>query len=327
MANRDPKFPWFRTYADIVDNAKIRLLAFEDRWHFVALCALKCDGLLEERDDHLFERKIALKLGVQIRELDEIKRRLMEVDLIDDGFQPKKWEMRQHRKSTLPDGETLEGYKGYVYFIGSKPLKTVKIGFSKNPWARVKDLQTGRSDKLAVVATVKTTEVSEKSIHDLFEDERRAGEWFDISHKLQGVISAIKEKKVRDASDVVNYVCDYVATTKETEPDTDTDTEEDISPKGDCASGDALKPEHVVEEWNKIAPKLGKPLVRKITPARRQLLKARIAQYELDDFVTVFAKSEKSKFLRGDTGWHGFSFDWVFKQANFQKVIEGNYDG
>lgn len=104
--------------------------------------------------------------------------------------------------------------------------------------------------------------------------------------------------------------------------------EEVISPKGDCPSDDGpvLRPEHIVEEWNKVAPRLAKPLVRNLTPERRQLLKARIAQYDLDDFLNVFGKIERSPFLRGDTGWRGGNFDWFFKKANFQKTLEGNYD-
>lgn len=103
---------------------------------------------------------------------------------------------------------------------------------------------------------------------------------------------------------------------------------EELEPKGSCPSGDepALKPEHIVEAWNQRAPTLGKPTVRNLTPERRQLLKARIGQYGLDDFHSVFGKIERSAFLRGDTGWTGCNFDWVFKKANFQKIIEGNYD-
>lgn len=98
-----------------------------------------------------------------------------------------------------------------------------------------------------------------------------------------------------------------------------------IEPKGSCASDDApiLKPEHVVEIWNETAPRIGKPSVRDITPERRQLLKARIGQYALEDFQSVFGKIERSAFL---SGWRGCGFDWVFKKANFQKILEGNYD-
>lgn len=102
--------------------------------------------------------------------------------------------------------------------------------------------------------------------------------------------------------------------------------ETELEPDDSCASGDALEPEHIVEHWNEIAPTLGKPCIRKLTPARRSLLKARIAQNGLEDFVEVFANIRASPFLRGDKGWHGCTFDWVFKQANFQKILEGNYN-
>src|SRR5688572_12073933 len=85
---------WFRMWADSVDNPKLRLLAFEDRWHFVALCCLKRCGLID-RDDPNRDRMIALKLGVQVRELEEIARRLIEVDLIHDDYSPVGWNERQ----------------------------------------------------------------------------------------------------------------------------------------------------------------------------------------------------------------------------------------
>lgn len=85
---------WFRMWADAVDNPKLRLLAFEDRWHFVALCCLKRSGLID-REDPNRDRMIALKLGVQVRELEEIARRLIEVDLIRDDYSPVGWGERQ----------------------------------------------------------------------------------------------------------------------------------------------------------------------------------------------------------------------------------------
>ena len=89
---------------------------------------------------------------------------------------------------------------------------------------------------------------------------------------------------------------------------------------------DAFEPTDVVEVWNEVAVRIGKPKVRDLTPERRQLLKSRMAQYKLDDFVAVFNSIERSPFLRGDNGWRGCTFDWVFKKANFQKILEGNYN-
>ena len=88
---------WFRLYHRIVDDEKLRLLAFEDRWHFVALCCLKADGLLDSPNDNLRSRKIAVKLGVQLRELDEIGRRLQEVNLVDENLSPVAWDELQYK--------------------------------------------------------------------------------------------------------------------------------------------------------------------------------------------------------------------------------------
>ena len=87
--------PWFRVYHRMVDDEKLRLLAFEDRWHFVALCCLKGSGLLDEPVSDMRSRKIAVKLGVQVRELEEIERRLSEVGLVDETMTPLAWDELQ----------------------------------------------------------------------------------------------------------------------------------------------------------------------------------------------------------------------------------------
>lgn len=97
------KLQWFRLYHRIIDDEKIRLLAFEDRWHFIALCCLKADGLLDEPESSLRERKIAVKLGVQTRELDEVRRRLSEVGLIDENMHPVAWDALQYVSDTSTD--------------------------------------------------------------------------------------------------------------------------------------------------------------------------------------------------------------------------------
>lgn len=90
---------------------------------------------------------------------------------------------------------------------------------------------------------------------------------------------------------------------------------------------ETISVEDIVEVWNEIAGKLGKRKVRDITPERRQLIKTRLGQYSEADFIEVFQNIQKSPFLRGETGWMGCGFDWVFKKTNFQKILEGNYNG
>lgn len=93
--------PWFRMYTEIIDDEKIRLLAFEDRWHYVAILACKGKGILDEKQEpQMLARKLSVKLGLQLRELDEVHRRLMEVGLVDKHWQPVAWDSRQFKSDS-----------------------------------------------------------------------------------------------------------------------------------------------------------------------------------------------------------------------------------
>ena len=101
--------PWLRLYSGMVDNGKVRLLAYEDRWHFVALLCIKQQGILELKPG-LLERSIAVKLGLQLRELDEVKRRLMEVELINENWSPIGWDDHQFKSDS--GAERMRKYRG-----------------------------------------------------------------------------------------------------------------------------------------------------------------------------------------------------------------------
>jgi hypothetical protein len=110
-------------------------------------------------------------------------------------------------------------------------------------------------------------------------------------------------------------------------PETESETEEESS-KEDSPSGDepTLRPEHVFEGYQDMARAIGLPVPRDFTPERRQLVRGRITQYGLPDFLTVFAKCRDSPFLRGERGRSPLTFDWLMQKKNFQKALEGNYD-
>ena len=132
-----------------------------------------------------------------------------------------------------------------------------------------------------------------------------------------------------DASTMLAPCLQVAIPERETEGETEGDilSNESMSetPVSDTKE-ERIKADEVFREWNLVADKLGRPKVRDLTPERRQLINQRIKQYDTDDFVTVFNNIEMSPFLRGDHGWKGCTFDWVFKKANFQKILEGNYD-
>ena len=104
--------PWFRLYSEAVDDEKLRLLAFEDRWHFIALLCCKNNGILDEMQTTLMRRKVAVKLGLDLRELGEVARRLAEVGLIDqETLQPLSWDRRQFKSDK--DNTSAERQKRY----------------------------------------------------------------------------------------------------------------------------------------------------------------------------------------------------------------------
>lgn len=86
---------WFRMWVDAIDDEKLRLLAFEDRWHFVAILCLKSSGLLDEPESDLKRQKICIKLGLDSLELETVVKRLVTVGLVSHNLQPVKWAKRQ----------------------------------------------------------------------------------------------------------------------------------------------------------------------------------------------------------------------------------------
>ena len=68
--------------------------------------------------------------------------------------------------------------------------------------------------------------------------------------------------------------------------------------------------------------------INSMTDVRKKLVKARISQYGKESIRTAFTLVLQSPFLLGgnDRNWR-CDFDWIFKQANFTKILEGNYNG
>lgn len=94
------ELPWFRFYKDAIDDAKLKLLAFEDRWHFVSLLCCKAQGLLDDQSP-LGRRKLCIKLGLTGLELEGVARRLAEVELIEEKtMQPLAWDRRQFKSDS-----------------------------------------------------------------------------------------------------------------------------------------------------------------------------------------------------------------------------------
>lgn len=158
------------------------------------------------------------------------------------------------------------------------------------------------------------------------------------SQKRNSSVSSVKQYRKRDTEPSLEPSTPSIPNGIDAPPAGDAgedDRSDDRDLLGDPIASPAappeIEPDHVVEAWNALADRLGKPRVRALTPERRQRLKARIAGYTIDDFREVFGNIEASAFLRGDEirgkSFSGCNFDWATKKSNFQKILEGNYNG
>lgn len=81
----------------------------------------------------------------------------------------------------------------------------------------------------------------------------------------------------------------------------------------------------IKDAYNEICVSL--PRLRALSDARKKAIKNRLEDYTVEEVHEVFKKAESSAFLTGnnDRNWHA-TFDWLMKDANFAKVLDGNYD-
>ena len=81
----------------------------------------------------------------------------------------------------------------------------------------------------------------------------------------------------------------------------------------------------VIDLYHEKCPSL--PTVKKLSEERKKSIKARLRTYSMDDLKLLFEKAEASDFLKGNNNrnWSA-DFDWLLKDSNIPKVLEGKYD-
>lgn len=103
------------------------------------------------------------------------------------------------------------------------------------------------------------------------------------------------------------------------------DSEKQSFPPPPTEKKESVTCQKVVDSFNKTCTSL--PQVRSLTEKRKRAIKLILKKHSLKELEMVFKKVEDSDFLNGNSDkWSGATFDWIIKESNLIKVIEGNYD-
>ena len=105
-----------------------------------------------------------------------------------------------------------------------------------------------------------------------------------------------------------------------------------VVPQGDGSHSDDESNERI--DYNALMSTFNKifenklPKVSSMTDKRKKAVKARVSEHGKASIMAVFNNVIQSAFLlgRNDQNWR-CDFDWIFKQTNFVKILEGNYNG
>ena len=102
-----------------------------------------------------------------------------------------------------------------------------------------------------------------------------------------------------------------------------------LPPASKRGGGENVPYSEIVEHYKKLCPSL--PLPNKLSTNRKTQIKARWnndLHKSLEELDAFFVRVEASDFLTGRNGARAkpFGIDWIFKEQNFLKIQEGNYD-
>jgi predicted phage replisome organizer len=107
------------------------------------------------------------------------------------------------------------------------------------------------------------------------------------------------------------------------------DIEEDIEvereEEGDKRKKENINYQQIADMYNNTCVSF--PSLTSLSDSRKKAIKARLNTYTIEDFEKLFCKAEESNFLKGknDRNWSA-TFDWLIKDSNMAKVLDGNYD-
>lgn len=105
---------------------------------------------------------------------------------------------------------------------------------------------------------------------------------------------------------------------------TSCDEEIELEKEIEIEKRESIDYQQIADMYNKTCVSF--PHLTKLSDSRKKAIKARLNQYTVEDFQKLFTMAEESSFLKGQNGrdWSA-NFDWLIKDSNMAKVLDGNY--
>lgn len=138
--------------------------------------------------------------------------------------------------------------------------------------------------------------------------------WYAFTEKGKSIV----QKCPMDCAEMSNGLCENVQPI----PDINTDNKTSYI---NTDSKQGIDYSRIVNMYNNTCVSF--PKITKLSESRKKAIKARLNMYTYDDFQTLFSKAESSDFLKGNNSrnWQA-TFDWLIKDTNIAKTLDGNYD-
>ena len=154
-----------------------------------------------------------------------------------------------------------------------------------------------------------------KPVKDCIEKEMKKVKNKDLIRNVFGFLTT------KDGLNVtVNEIITEYKNVNDNQNDNDNDNERIVHE----SSTNRPSAQQIVDLFNSICVSF--PSVRSLSDARKKAIKARLNTYTVEQFKTMFEMAEASPFLKGQNNrnWQA-NFDWLIKDSNFAKVLDGNY--
>lgn len=103
-----------------------------------------------------------------------------------------------------------------------------------------------------------------------------------------------------------------------------TEIEKELEPDKEIENRERVDYQQIADLYNETCVSF--PRLTKLSDSRKKAIRARLKQYSVDDFRRMFELAESSDFLKGKNSknWSA-TFDWMVKDANMAKILDGNY--